>query len=118
MSNDRALFRPLNVIAQFFLTFFHNYLAISFHEYQGCHVFLFFSSYQHFSVPLFFHHYDYHAFLSFLFCHFLSPVLLCPFVIIKVIAQFSLYIIFITFLQSLFISINPHIKTNRGLTEL
>ena len=37
----------------FLLPFFHNFLTISFHEYQGCHVFLFFSCYQHFLIPPF-----------------------------------------------------------------
>ena len=59
----------------FLFPFFHDFLTIPFHEYQGCHVF-FFSCYQHFSITLFYYHQGYHAFVS-LFCHFLSPVLFC-----------------------------------------
>ena len=72
----------------FFFPFFHNFLTIPFHEYQGCHVFLFFSCYQYILVPLFI---IITVITHFFLSYFVTFFQLFSFIIIKVIAQFFLF---------------------------
>ena len=69
----------------FLFPFFHNFLTIPFHEYQGCHVF-FSLVINIFQLPYFI----IIKVITHLFLYFVTFFHLFSFVIIKVIAQFSL----------------------------